>query len=142
MDLNAVSIEEKPKNPKSNYAVTGLYFYDNDVVDISKSIKPSSRNELEITEINSIYLKSKKIRVSTLGTGTAWLDTGTHDSLIEASQFVQTIQERQQINIGCLEEVCWKKKLISDEKFEKIINEAPNNSYGKYLKKIFQEKNI
>ncbi len=137
-----ISIEEKPTNPKSSYVVTGLYFYDNKVIEISKSIKPSNRNELEITDVNRVYLDSNSLIASKLKRGAVWLDAGTPTSLLQASQFVQTIQERQQINIGCLEEICWKKNLISDEKFEKIISKAPNNSYGKYLKKIFQEKDI
>ncbi len=137
-----ISIEEKPLKPKSSYVITGLYFYDNNVIDIAKKIKPSNRNELEISDVNKIYLDYKKIEATKLQRGVVWLDAGTSTSLLQASQFVQTIQERQQINIGCLEEVCWKNNLISDEDFEKIVELAPNNSYGKYLKKIFYEKRL
>ena len=137
-----VSIEEKPSHPKSSYVITGLYFYDNNVIDIAKDIKPSNRNELEISDVNKVYLEQKRIEATKLQRGIVWLDAGTSTSLLQASQFVQTIQERQQINIGCLEEICWKNKLISDENFEKIVELAPNNSYGKYLKKIFYEKKL
>ena len=136
-DMNAISIEEKPSIPKSNYAVTGLYFYDNDVVEISKSIKPSARNELEITDINSIYLKEKKIKVSKLGTGTAWLDTGTHDSLIEASSFVRTIENRQGTPIGSPEAVAFQNGWITDSDIRKLIEiYPPNHSYKDLLVKF------
>lgn len=136
-DMNAISIEEKPSIPKSNYAVTGLYFYDNDVIEISKSIKPSARNELEITDINSIYLKEKKIKVSKLGTGTAWLDTGTHDSLIEASSFVRTIENRQGTPIGSPEAVAFQNGWITDSNIRKLIEiYPPNHSYKDLLMKF------
>ena len=137
-----ISIEEKPINPKSSFVVTGLYFYDNQVIEIAKKIKPSNRNELEITDINKEYLVSNNLIATKLKRGVVWLDAGTSTSLLQASQFVQTIQERQQINIGCLEEICWKKNLISDQNFEQIVKEAPNNSYGKYLNKIFYERKL
>ena len=137
-----ISIEEKPINPKSPFVVTGLYFYDNQVIEIAKKIKPSNRNELEITDINKEYLVSNNLIATKLKRGVVWLDAGTSTSLLQASQFVQTIQERQQINIGCLEEICWQKKLISDQDFEQIVKEAPNNSYGKYLNKIFYERKL
>ena len=132
-DNLAVSIEEKPKSPKSNYAVTGLYFYPNSVVNIAKTIKPSKRNELEITSINHEYLKQSLLNVEVLGRGFAWLDTGTHNSLIEASQFVQTIQHRQGYKIACLEEIAFDNDWLSKEKLENIAEPLIKSGYGKYL---------
>jgi len=131
-----VSIEEKPLAPKSNVAVTGLYFYDTDVIDISKSLKPSSRGELEITEVNNHYLQTKKLRVSMLGRGFTWLDSGTIESLLEASHFVQTIEKSQGFKIACLEEIALIKKWITIEDLEKSIQYYENNSYGKYLQNL------
>lgn len=134
--FNAISIEEKPKIPKSNYAVTGLYFYDNEVISIAKNIKPSERGELEITSINQIYLQKKKLSVELLGRGFAWLDTGTHDSLLDAGTFVETIEKRQGYKIACLEEIAYRNKWISKETIYKSIENCKKNNYGKYLLKM------
>tara|TARA_Y100000590_G_C15679398_1_gene999255 strand:- start:622 stop:1494 length:873 start_codon:yes stop_codon:yes gene_type:complete len=131
-----LSIEEKPQNPKSFYAITGLYFYDSEIVKIAKKLKPSNRNELEITDVNKKYLENDKLNTVILSRGTLWLDAGTPTSLLQASQFVQTIQERQQIQIGCPEEIAWKNKWISNDKFAEIANKSPKNSYGNYLRQI------
>lgn len=132
----AVSIEEKPDNPKSNYAVIGLYFYDNSVVNIAKNVKPSYRGEVEITSINEEYLKQNKLNVEVLGRGYAWLDTGTHENLLEAGNFIEVIEKRQGLKIACLEEIAYKKGYISHEKLVKLGNELSKNSYGKYLLKV------
>ncbi len=134
-DYNVISIEEKPKNPKSNWVVTGLYFYDNKVVNIAKKLKPSGRNELEITDINNTYLRLKKLKIINLKRGYAWLDMGTFDSLIEASTFVKTIEERQGQKIGSIEEVAYRKGYIDVVQL-KILADSMNTSYGEYLKKV------
>lgn len=135
---SAISIEEKPKLPKSRWAVTGLYFYDSDVVKFAKSLRPSARGELEITDLNRIYLESKKLKVRCFGRGVAWLDTGTHDSLIASSHFVQTIEQRQDLKIACIEEIAFVKKFISLEQFARLAEECPASSYGVYLKNLVQ----
>ncbi len=130
---NIISIEEKPSNPKSNYAVVGLYFYSNDVVEISKSVKPSSRGELEITSINQEYLKRKKLKVELLGRGFSWFDTGTHESLINCGKFIQNIEKSQGHKIACIEEIAYRLKYIDKNQLIKIGNSMKNNNYGKYL---------
>jgi len=130
---NVLSIEEKPKNPRSNYAVTGLYFYDNSVVKIAKDIKPSWRGELEITDINRVYLEEKKLKVELFGRGFAWLDTGTHESLIDASRFIQTVETRQGLKIGCIEEIAYNNGWLTKEQLIKLAEPMKKNGYGKYL---------
>ena len=137
-NMNVTSLEEKPLNPKSNYAVTGLYFYDNDVIEIAKNIKPSSRGEIEITSINNAYLKNNLLSISLLGRGFAWLDTGTHNSLLDAGHFVHTIEKRQGFKITCLEEIAYRKKWIDDNELEVQINYYKNTPYGKYLINILR----
>lgn len=134
-----ISIEEKPENPKSNYAVTGLYFYDNKVVDYAKSLKPSARGELEITDLNNIYLKNGQLNVEILGRGFAWLDTGTHHSLLQASQYVHTIEENQGIKIACLEEVAYRMGFVSKEDLLKTIEKYKNNDYFNYIKEMLNK---
>ncbi|MFQ3198444.1 MAG: glucose-1-phosphate thymidylyltransferase [Paraglaciecola sp.] len=132
----AISIEEKPDQPKSQYAVTGLYFYDNDVIDIAKNIQPSHRGELEITDVNLAYMKRGDLHVSLLGRGFAWLDTGTHDSLLDAGQFVQTIEHRQGLKVACLEEIAFRQKWVNSEHLLKQGNNLKKTGYGQYLLKV------
>ncbi len=137
-DGNCLSIEEKPEHPKSNYAVVGLYFYPNDVVEVVKNIKPSARGELEITSVNQEYLKRGELKVQTLQRGFAWLDTGTHDSLSEASTFIEVIEKRQGLKVACLEEIAYKRGWISDEKLREVAQPMMKNNYGKYLMSLLE----
>ena len=138
-DGNVTSIEEKPTDPKSNFAVVGLYFYTNEVVQIAKNVKPSHRGELEITSVNQEYLKQKNLKVELLGRGFAWLDTGTHDSLMEAGQFIETIEKRQGLKVACLEEIAFRMKYIDKTQLNKLAEPLKKNGYGQYLLKLAKE---
>lgn len=137
---NCLSLEEKPKNPKSNYAVPGLYFYPNKVVEVARNIKPSARGEYEITTVNQVFLGDKQLKVQTLGRGFAWLDTGTHDSLAEASTFVEVIEKRQGLKIACLEAIAYRRGWISEERMRELAKPMLKNQYGQYLIKVIEEK--
>lgn len=137
---NVISVEEKPQKPKSNYAIPGLYFYDNDVVKIAKSIKPSERGELEITAVNDVYLKNGKLKVDLFGRGMAWLDTGTHEGLLEASNFVSIVQHRQGMYVSCIEEIAYRKGYITKEKLIELAQPMLKTDYGKYLLRVAEER--
>ena len=137
-NMKAISIEEKPKNPKSNYAVPGLYFYDNSVVKVAEDLKPSARGEYEITDVNKYYLENQKLQVAVIGRGTAWLDTGTFKSLIEASQFVQVVEDRQGLKVGCIEEVAYRMGFIDDAQLTKIAEPLRKSGYGEYLMNLLK----
>lgn len=139
-ECRALSLEEKPEKPKSNFAVTGLYFYDKNVCDYARDLKPSKRGELEITDLNRFYLEAGNLQVETLGRGFAWLDTGTHESLMQASQYIQTIEERQGLKVSCLEEIAYRKGWIGDTQLEELAEPLKKNEYGMYLLSLLEEK--
>jgi glucose-1-phosphate thymidylyltransferase len=139
-DYKALSIEEKPLKPRSNYAVTGLYFYDNQICDIAASIKPSARGEFEITDVNRVYLEQQQLQVELMGRGMAWLDTGTHESLLEAAQFIATLEKRQGLKVACPEEVAYRKGYINAAQVEKLAEPLKKNTYGQYLLRMLKEK--
>jgi glucose-1-phosphate thymidylyltransferase len=136
----AVAIEEKPKQPKSNYAVTGLYFYDNDVVNVAKNIRPSARGELEITDVNRVYLERGQLNVELLGRGYAWLDTGTHESLLAAAHFVQVVEQRQGLKVACPEEIAWRMKFIDDQQLLRLAEPLAKSGYGQYLMELLERR--
>ena len=138
-DFKAISIEEKPQKPRSNYAVTGLYFYDNDVVEIAQKVKPSARGELEITSVNNAYLQRGKLRVQRLGRGYAWLDTGTHDAMLDAANFIRTIETRQGLQVACLEEIAYENGWLSKQQILDGIQDMMKTDYGKYLLKLVED---
>ena len=139
-NMNAISIEEKPEQPRSNYAVTGLYFYDNDVVEIAKKIKPSARGELEITDVNKAYLKRGDLSVELMGRGFAWLDTGTHESLLEAAQYIETVQRMQNVQVANLEEIAYRMGYITKEQVHDLAQSLKKNEYGHYLLRLIGEE--
>jgi glucose-1-phosphate thymidylyltransferase len=136
VNRHAVSVEEKPSEPKSNYAVVGLYFYDNDVVDIAKNIEPSDRGELEITSVNDVYLQRGKLKVQTMGRGSAWLDTGTFESMNDASEYIRVIEKRTGLKIGCIEEIAWRQGFINDQQLQKLAEPLLKSGYGKYIQSL------
>jgi glucose-1-phosphate thymidylyltransferase len=138
-DMNAISIEEKPEKPKSNFAVPGLYFYDNSVIEVAKNLKPSARGEYEITDVNAYYLKEGKLKVAVLSRGTAWLDTGTFPSLMQAGQFVQVIEERQGLKIGCIEEIAYRNGFISAMQLKQLAEPLVKSGYGNYLMNLIKD---
>ena len=139
---NVISLEEKPKNPKSNYAITGLYFYPNDVVKKAMNVKPSTRGELEITSINQMYLNEKRLKLEIMGRGYAWLDTGTHESLLEASNFIETIEKRQGLKVACLEEIAYGMKFINKDQLQVFADKSKNSQYSQYIRNIINNKKI
>jgi glucose-1-phosphate thymidylyltransferase len=141
-DKKPVSLEEKPQNPKSNYAITGLYFYDNTVIEKAKALKPSPRGELEITDLNRVYLKEKKLEVKLMGRGMAWLDTGTYESLLQASNFIATLEQRQGLKASCIEEIAYKRGFINRDQLMKIAQPYKNSQYGQYLIRIAKDENL
>jgi glucose-1-phosphate thymidylyltransferase len=141
-EFNALSIEEKPLKPKSNYAIPGLYFYDNQVISIARALKPSARGELEITDVNKVYLSRSKLKVAVLGRGIAWLDTGTHESLMSASQFIQVIEERQGLKIGCIEEASFQKRFIDEKELKNLAKKYMQSGYGDYLLNLLNQKGL